>query len=125
RLSNYYRNPVEFARSMVRMKACLAKVPSLSTDTREYVMIMRSRLAALLALGLAGVLGYATASSPPVQPPAATAPVPSDADREAIMKSARDFAEAFNSGDAKGIAAAWAENGECHEASGQTFVGRA
>ena len=88
-------------------------------------MIMRSRLAALLALGVAGFLGYAMASTPPVQPPAATAPAPNDADREAIMKSARDYAAAFNSGDAKGIAAAWAENGECKEAGGRTFAGRA
>jgi uncharacterized protein (TIGR02246 family) len=86
---------------------------------------MQSKLAALVALGVAGFLGYATASSPFHQPPATTAPTPNDADTDAIIKSARDYSNAFNSGDAKAIAAAWTENGECKEANGQTFVGRA
>lgn len=83
-------------------------------------MRIQAKFRALVALGVAGFLGYATASSPLVQPPAAN-----DADREAILKSARDFSEAFSAGDAKAIASAWTENGECREASGQTFVGRA
>src|SRR5262245_12536913 len=47
-----------------------------------------------------------------------------EADRDAIVKAARDFAAAFNKADAKAIAAMWTENGESREASGQTFVGR-
>jgi uncharacterized protein (TIGR02246 family) len=48
-----------------------------------------------------------------------------DADRAAIMKSARSFADLFNKRDAKAIAAMWTENGESREAIGKTFVGRA
>jgi uncharacterized protein (TIGR02246 family) len=48
-----------------------------------------------------------------------------DADRAAIMKSARSFADAFNKRDAKAIAAMWTENGESREASGKNFLGRA
>lgn len=88
-------------------------------------MLMRTKLAALAALGVAGFIGYATASSPMGQPQVATAPVPNDADSQAIVKSAKDFSDAFNAGDAKAIAAAWTENGECREASGQTIVGKA
>lgn len=88
-------------------------------------MMMRSKLAAMLTLGVVGFLGYATASSPLGQPPAAAVPAPNDGDRQAIIKSAQDFSEAFNNGDVKAIAAAWSENGECREANGQAYVGRA
>ena len=47
------------------------------------------------------------------------------ADREAIRKSADEFAKAFAKGDAKAVAAQWAEMGEVHEASGEVIVGRA
>src|SRR5262245_15399393 len=50
---------------------------------------------------------------------------PGTADREAIMKGARTFADAFNRGNAKSIAAMWTDNGESREAGGRTFVGRA
>jgi uncharacterized protein (TIGR02246 family) len=88
-------------------------------------MLMRTKLAALAALGLAGFIGYATASNPMGQAPAATAPVPNDADSQAILKLAKDFSDAFNAGDAKAVASAWTENGECKDSSGQTTVGRA
>ncbi|HQR07297.1 MAG TPA: SgcJ/EcaC family oxidoreductase [Gemmatales bacterium] len=84
---------------------------------------MRTKLAALAALGVAGFIGYATASSPKGQPPSAAAA--NDANTQAITKSAKDFSDAFNAGDAKAIAAAWTENGECREANGQTLIGRA
>lgn len=42
----------------------------------------------------------------------------------ALTKSAKDYTDAFNKGDAKAIAAMWTEKGECREASGRTFVGR-
>jgi uncharacterized protein (TIGR02246 family) len=54
-------------------------------------------------------------------PQAAAAP---GDDREAILKTARDYADAFNRRDAKAVAALWTENGECREATGQTFTGR-
>jgi uncharacterized protein (TIGR02246 family) len=41
------------------------------------------------------------------------------------VQSARDFADAFNKGDARAIAGMWTENGESREANGQTYVGRA
>ncbi len=47
------------------------------------------------------------------------------ADRDAIAKSASEFAALFNKGDAKAVAALWTENGECRDADGQTFVGHA
>src|SRR5580765_6750929 len=47
-----------------------------------------------------------------------------DADRDAILKSAQNFADAYNKGDAKAIAAMWTENGECRDASGRTLLGR-
>jgi uncharacterized protein (TIGR02246 family) len=54
--------------------------------------------------------------------PAATV---DSADRDVILKTARDFADAFNKRDAKAIAALWTENGESRESDGRTFVGRA
>jgi uncharacterized protein (TIGR02246 family) len=47
------------------------------------------------------------------------------ADEAAIRQSSQDFAIAFNKGDAKAVAALWTEAGECHDADGQTYVGRA
>src|SRR5262245_6392826 len=78
---------------------------------------------AAVAIASAAVFSLAVRSQGPgaQQPPGGS----SDADREAIQKSARDFAEAFNKGDAKAVAALWTENGECREANGPTFVGRA
>ncbi len=47
------------------------------------------------------------------------------ADREAIRKSADEFAKAFAKGDAKAVAAQWTVMGEVHEATGEVIVGRA
>jgi uncharacterized protein (TIGR02246 family) len=47
-----------------------------------------------------------------------------DKDREAILKSSRDFAQAFAKGDAKAIASFWTENGEYHDESGEVVRGR-
>jgi uncharacterized protein (TIGR02246 family) len=77
--------------------------------------------------GVAITLAYDVRAQAPRRangPQAATAAA-NDADRDAILKTARDFAEAFNQGDAKAIAAMWTENGESREASGRTFLGRA
>jgi uncharacterized protein (TIGR02246 family) len=48
-----------------------------------------------------------------------------DGDRDSILKSAREFADAFNKGDAKTIAAMWTENGELREPDGMTLIGHA
>jgi uncharacterized protein (TIGR02246 family) len=45
-------------------------------------------------------------------------------DEEAIRKAARDFSAAFAKGDAKAIAALWAENGEFEDDVGQVLRGR-
>ena len=56
------------------------------------------------------------------QPPAGG---PNDADRDAIIRSAQAFADAFNRGDAKAAAATYTENGEASESGGEKYVGRA
>lgn len=47
------------------------------------------------------------------------------ADVEAIKEMAKEFAEAFNRGDAKAVAAQWTENGEYRDDAGRTLIGRA
>jgi uncharacterized protein (TIGR02246 family) len=47
------------------------------------------------------------------------------ADREAILKEAREFAQAYNRGDAQAIAALFTNNAECRDAKGMTIIGRA
>lgn len=68
-----------------------------------------------------GVLGAAV----PVAAPAGQKEDPGAADREAILKSARDFADAFNKGDARAVADLWTEQCECQDAEGEAFRGRA
>ena len=48
-----------------------------------------------------------------------------NADREAIAQSARDFAAAFEKGDAKAVAALWTEQGEYESDDGMVLRGRA
>jgi uncharacterized protein (TIGR02246 family) len=62
---------------------------------------------------------------PPVVGGGVAAPTTASDDAEAIKKSARDFADAFNKGDAKTIAAMYTQNGESREADGRMFVGQA
>lgn len=50
---------------------------------------------------------------------------PQPGDEAAIRKSAADFEAAFNKGDAGAIAGMWTENGECRDADGVTYRGRA
>jgi uncharacterized protein (TIGR02246 family) len=50
---------------------------------------------------------------------------PAGADEAAIRQSSQDFVAAYNKGDAKAVAALWTEAGECRDADGRTFVGRA
>jgi uncharacterized protein (TIGR02246 family) len=46
-------------------------------------------------------------------------------DEEAIRATAREFAAAFNKGDANAVAAQWTEHGECSDADGTVIGGRA
>jgi len=78
----------------------------------------RNSYAILLIVGTTFASGRSTAQEPPTTSPA-------DADREAIVKSAKGFADAFNKGDAKAIAAMYTVNGEAREADGQIMIGRA
>ncbi|WP_439627086.1 YybH family protein [Gemmata sp.] len=85
--------------------------------------------AAAVATAALAVAYRGPAQSPPpaVALPAAqvvAAAAPDDADRVAVVKSARDFEAAFNTGDAKAVAALWTANGESREATGETFRGR-
>lgn len=47
-----------------------------------------------------------------------------EGDREAIRKSAYDFAQAFDKGDAKAIGALWTDQGEYHEDTGEVLRGK-
>lgn len=88
-------------------------------------MINRRILAAaVLGVGAVALIGIASHAQPR---PAKSAPstAPREADAEAVMKTARDFAAAFNARDAKAVAAQWTENGECHPSSGEVLHGRA
>lgn len=82
--------------------------------------------AAVLVTAAAFTIAYGGRAQPLAAPstPIEAAGQP-DADREAIMKSAHAFAESFNKGDARTIAAMWTENGESRDPDGKTFIGRA
>lgn len=77
--------------------------------------------------GVAVTVAYSARAGSPGAPQAAStgSAAPEDADREAILKTARDFADAFNKRDAKAIAGMYTENAEAREADGRTHVGRA
>jgi uncharacterized protein (TIGR02246 family) len=72
--------------------------------------------------GMLVVLGTMVSQGASAQPPSPERT--ENADRAAITKSAKDFADAFNKGDAKAIAAMYTENGEAHDADGRRMVGR-
>ncbi|MFO0851304.1 MAG: nuclear transport factor 2 family protein [Gemmataceae bacterium] len=82
----------------------------------------RTRIAvSALVVGAAVTLALTVRAQPAGTAKAASA----DGDRAAIEKTAREFAEAFNKGDAKAIAAMHTEAAESREVGGPTFVGRA
>jgi len=86
---------------------------------------MHTRLFCLAAI--CGILGAGlsfAAARQDKEATASTAP-PRDADREAILQSARDFAAAFEKGDAKAVAALWTEHGEYESDDGMVLRGRA
>lgn len=76
---------------------------------------MRNRRT-LAGLAIAGAAVIALAWQGQAQPAAN--------DDAAIRKSATAYADAFNKGDPKAIAAMWTEQGECRTPDGSTFVGR-
>src|SRR5262245_9774222 len=94
-------------------------------------MITRILAGLVVASVAATAIALTARHQPPVATPAAPAPgaqQPADAreaDGGAIRKSAREFADAFNKGDAKAIAALYAENAELRDPGGRSFVGRA
>jgi uncharacterized protein (TIGR02246 family) len=87
--------------------------------------VARPAAAALVAGAALAVLAWANprAGQPPAAPPAVE--TGRGADDAAVRKAARDFAEAFNKGDAKAVAALWTEAGECRDAGGEVTRGRA
>jgi len=83
------------------------------------------RLAAAFFAGVALTIAYHVRAEPQAQPAAPLgAAAPNDADRDAITRTAREFADAFNKGDSKAIAGMYTENAESREADGRSFVGR-
>jgi uncharacterized protein (TIGR02246 family) len=81
-------------------------------------------LAGALAAALA--IGALSARDNPAPGPKRPAADPGrEADTEAILSSAREFAAAFNKGDARSVAAQWTEQGECYDADGALVRGRA
>src|SRR6516164_9039229 len=84
--------------------------------------------AAMAAAGAGGFL--AVKSTDPVQAaePIKVTPSPSDPnaaeDEKAIQKNQAGYLRAFNSGDAKALAAFWAADGEFVDAEGKSFKGR-
>ncbi len=91
---------------------------------------MNTRAIACVAVvsAAAAALAFTTHVQPPAANPTAgvvAQPPADDKDRDAIRKSSREFADAFNKADAKAIAAMWTENAEILEASGELIRGRA
>lgn len=88
-------------------------------------ILASSALIAMVGVTIAYNVYAQNPARPAVPLEAVAAAAPDDADREAVVKTSREFADAFNKGDAKAVAAMWTENGECREANGETFRGRA
>jgi uncharacterized protein (TIGR02246 family) len=85
---------------------------------------MRGTLIRLFAGGLVAALAISLVV-PPVIDRGLSAAEAGEGDAEAIRATARDFAAAFNKGDAKAVAAQWTEKGECADADGALISGRA
>jgi uncharacterized protein (TIGR02246 family) len=86
----------------------------------------RRVVASAVVVGAAIAIAYSVHAQRPALPVVVLSTAAADdADREAISKSARSFADAFNKADAKAAAAQWTENGESRDAGGQTYTGRA
>lgn len=79
--------------------------------------------ASALVAGAAVTVAIAVRAQAPGTPAGSAAP--EAADRDAVVKTARDFAEAFNRRDAKAVAALYTENAESRAAGGPALAGRA
>ncbi|MBL9164302.1 MAG: SgcJ/EcaC family oxidoreductase [Planctomycetaceae bacterium] len=87
---------------------------------------MKLQLAATatLMLALSAMWPLAEAQQPRVNGGAATSVQAADEPAAAIQKTAKAFAEAFNRGDAKAIAALWTPSGEYIDESATAYAGR-
>src|SRR5262245_16921369 len=104
-----------------RSESWLAISPDNSSRTGRDTM--RNRLMALVGVlgatwAIGGLAAWESLATP--KPPRAA-----DQGREAIEKSSREFAAAFERRDAKAIAGLWTENGEYEDESGELLTGRA
>ena len=84
--------------------------------------------AALAAAGAGGFLAVRSTDSVQAAEPIKVTPSPSDPnaaeDEKAILKNQAGYLRAFNTGDAKALAAFWAADGEFVNAEGKSFKGR-
>jgi uncharacterized protein (TIGR02246 family) len=85
---------------------------------------MSTRMPRILAGGVIAALTIGVLYARDPQNPKSS-PASRPGDEDAIRATARDFAAAFNKGDANAIAAQWTENGECIDADGTMVRGRA
>src|SRR5262249_35794494 len=112
-------------RRLARFSGFLRPCIRTNTTGRDIMKCYLIVFAILAGATISLAYGVRAQAPPGANVPQAATAVANGVDREAITKTARDFAEAFNQGDAKAIAAMWTENGESREASGRTFLGRA
>src|SRR5260221_11327520 len=86
---------------------------------------MRIGFCFLVALGVVFGAGLCGAAEPQAKDASVSDASSRDADREAILQSARDFTAAFEKGDAEAVAALWTEQGEYESDDGTILRGRA
>jgi uncharacterized protein (TIGR02246 family) len=85
---------------------------------------MRTGFICLAAAATIGGVSLLVAGQPKSQEATSKAGVPREGDREAIQRTAREFAAAFEQGDAEAIAALWTERGEYENEDGTVLLGR-
>src|SRR4051794_36761073 len=88
-------------------------------------MSTRRVLGLMLGLAVALAIGVLSARDNPEPVPKQPADPRPAADEQAIRAASREFAAAFNKGDAKAVAALWTDQGECHDTGGEMTRGRA
>jgi uncharacterized protein (TIGR02246 family) len=86
---------------------------------------MSTRTTRFLAGGVIAVLAIGVLSARDGPVGKSPADQGREADQATIRSMAKDFAAAFNKGDAKAIAAQWTDAGECFDAAGVPLRGRA
>lgn len=79
-------------------------------------------LVVVLALGTLSAQVGPSGEKKPAMPEGDNA---KDVDREAILRSSREFAVAFNAGNAQAIAALFTDNAESRDSGGRTLIGQA